>query len=274
MNKKNDFSSPAIETDSLEILSEKLLQTTAELFEANRLLKQYEKERSEMLANISHDLRAPITAIRGALDLLSSHPDASPEEILSTVQLLDRRTKTLEDLIQDMYFLFTLENSSASLNLETVPAAPFLEEYFFDISLNPLYDNHKLELDLPSDLPALIRIDIQKMLRVLDNLFTNAAKYSGDGTTITLHAEILSENRQLMIEVADNGIGIPADAVSHIFDRTYTVSRARTPGHTSGSGLGLCIVRTIIERFGGNITCISKEGEGCCFRILLPLASE
>ncbi|MBQ9120349.1 MAG: HAMP domain-containing histidine kinase [Lachnospiraceae bacterium] len=268
---RSDFITPEVETDTLESLSEKLLHTTAQLMTANRQLEQFQKERSEMLSNISHDLRAPITAIRSALDLMTSRPDATVTELRDTLQLIDRRTATLENLIQDMYLLFTVENPTSQMQLETIEAAPFLEEYFFDISLQTLYEPHNLTLDMPETLSGHICIDPQKMLRVLDNLFTNAAKYSGDDTTITLRVRSLPEHEQLLIEVIDNGIGIPAEALSRIFDRTYTVSRARTPGSTAGSGLGLCIVRTIIERFGGEVCCESTLGKGCCFRILLPL---
>lgn len=270
---KNNFTSPELETDTLETLSAKLIQTTAELSRANLQLLRYQKERNEMLANISHDLRAPITAIRSTLDLLKSQKEPSEKDMRDALNLIDRRTATLESLIQDMYFLFTLENPSAALDFKVVDAAPLLEEYFFDCSENPLYANHKLELELSPSLSAPVRIDVQKMLRVLDNLFTNAAKYSGDGTTITLRADLLKDSSQLFIEVKDNGIGIPADAISHIFDRTYTVSRARTPGKTAGSGLGLCIVQTILEKFGGTVSCESRENAGCSFQILLPLAA-
>lgn len=268
---KHDFNTPSIESDTLEILSQKLLRTTAELMSANQKLERYQQERSEMLANISHDLRAPITAIRSALDLLNSKNDASAEDLWETLHLIDRRTSSLENLIQDMYLLFTAENPSSAFDFQEIEIAPFLEEYYVDLSLNPAYDAHKLELDLSPDLSALVRIDIQKFLRVLDNLFTNALKYSGDHTTILLRSFVNNEENMLEIDVEDNGIGIPPEAIDHIFDRTYTVSRARTPGKASGSGLGLCIVRTIIERFGGSVSCQSTYGEGCCFRILLPL---
>lgn len=270
MNKQN-FSAPAIETDNIEVLSQKLLDTTAELMSANRQLERYQKERSEMLANISHDLRAPITAIRSALDLLGSRKNATMEDLWETVHLIDRRTASLENLIQDMYLLFTAENPSSAFDFQEIEIAPFLEEYYFDISLNPAYDSHKLELDLPPELTAFVRVDIQKMLRVLDNLYTNALKYSGNDTTILLRAFINAEKNMLEIDVEDNGIGIPPEAIEHIFDRTYTVSRARTPGKATGSGLGLCIVKTIIERFGGSISCKSTYGNGCSFQLLLPI---
>ncbi|HKM35859.1 MAG TPA: histidine kinase dimerization/phospho-acceptor domain-containing protein, partial [Lachnospiraceae bacterium] len=103
--KKNTFNAPGIESNTIETLSAKLLEVTDLLSKSNEKLKREQKEREEMLANISHDLRAPITAIRSAIDYLTSDQKLSKEDINSSLLLIDRRTKTLENLIQDMYYL-------------------------------------------------------------------------------------------------------------------------------------------------------------------------
>lgn len=268
---KQQFKSPAMESNTIDTLSARLLKTTADLMQANQQLEQIQRERSEMLSNISHDLRAPVTAIRSAVDLLNSGHALTAEETQHAIHLIDRRTAALENLIQDMYLLFSIENPSVKLKFEDVPAGLFLEEYFYDTCLNSLYENKNMQLDLPENLAGTLHIDIQNMIRVLDNLFTNAAKYSLPGASITMRARILQESSQLKLEIIDTGIGIPADSLTHIFERTYTVSRARTPEGTAGSGLGLCIVRTILDRFDASISCSSIEGEGSTFTILLPV---
>lgn len=269
--KKEAFSSPSIESETIDILSAKLLAVTAELSATNKELTRIQKEREEMLSNISHDLRAPVTAIRSALDYLTSAKEVSVEEYQTTVALISRRTKTLEDLIQDMYYLFCVEDTSKKLNVETIEAAPFLEEYFYDTLADSRYDTHDMQLVLAEDLNCKINVDIPKLVRVMDNLFTNAAKYTPEDSSITLGAHIDAESSQLVISIADNGPGIPADALPHIFNRTYTVSSARTPGSATGSGLGLSIVKAIMERHGGSAECESKEGEGCKFVLRLPI---
>lgn len=268
--KKGTFEQATIESETIESLSAKLLATTAQLMESNRELQQMQKERSEMLANISHDLRAPITAIRSAVDYMSTSKDLSPEDYRSTLQLIDRRTKTLEDLIQDMYYLFCVEDTSKELQYETVDAAAFFEEYFFDAIVDSRYDAHNMELDIAEDVHCTIHIDLQKMVRVLDNLFTNAAKYSPAGTDITLKVSYPETHDKLLVQVTDNGTGIPADALPHLFSRTYTVSSARTPGSATGSGLGLSIVKAIVERHSGTVWCDSIEGKGSTFSFTLP----
>lgn len=271
--KKNIFEQPTIESETIESLSAKLLATTAQLMETNRELQKIQKERSEMLANISHDLRAPITAIRSSVDYLISGKNLTGEDYTSSLKLIDRRTKTLEDLIQDMYYLFCVEDTSKELALETVDAAAFLEEYFYDAIVDTRYDEHNMDLVIGENVDCTIQIDLQKIVRVLDNLFTNAAKYSPTGTDITLKARVTEDSQMLQVSVIDNGIGIPQDSLAHIFSRTYTVSSARTPNSVTGSGLGLSIVKAIVERHGGAVSCESEEGKGSCFTFTLPCQS-
>ena len=134
MNKAS-FVSPSVEKETIESLSQKLLEVNRQLTEANRELKRVQSEKEEMLSNISHDLRAPITAIRSALDYLNSGQEISMEDYIASLQLIDRRTQTLENLIQDMYYLFCVEDTSRELELVTLEAAPFLEEYFYDMMI-------------------------------------------------------------------------------------------------------------------------------------------
>jgi len=269
--KKNEFHTPVIENKTIEELSAELLIKSKQLSDANLNLQMEQKERKEMLSNISHDLRAPITAIRNAIDYLNSGHTTDINDYISFVKLIDRRTKTLENLIHDMYYLFCVEDDSKELDYQIVPAFPFLEEYYYDALADSKYDNKVLELDIPDTLECNIRIDVQKMIRVLDNLFTNAAKYSNDGAMITLKACLNNTNERLLICVEDTGIGIPKDSLPHIFNRTYTVCDARTPEGVTGSGLGLSIVKAIVERMDGLITCESTEGKGSTFCIELPV---
>ena len=126
-------------------------------------------------------------------------------------------------------------------------------------------------LDLPEDLQCQIDIDVQKMVRVLDNLFTNAAKYTPKESSINLRAKITSDHQFLQIAVSDNGPGIPPEALPHLFGRTYTVSASRTPNSATGSGLGLAIVKAIVERHNGTVSCTSQPGKGSTFTIQLPI---
>lgn len=269
---KKDFARPSIENDTIESLSARLISANSQLSQANRRLQELQRQRSEMLANISHDLRAPITAIRSAVDYLTSGQELTPEDRLSSLQLIDRRTRTLESLIQDMYYLFCVEDTSKKLNRQDIPAVQFLEEYFYDALADSRYSRHTLLLDIDEGVEGILCIDIQKIVRVLDNLLGNAAKYAAEGTEICLKAFCPAGGESLSVSVLDQGNGIPQEALAHIFERTYTVSSARTPCSATGSGLGLSIVKAIVERHGGTVSCESREGEGSCFTFTLPFA--
>jgi len=264
-----EFQSPNLESKTVEEL-------TVQLMDAHIKLQTLQKEREMMLANISHDLRAPITAIRSAVDLVLSTDVLSKEDIHKTLSLIDKRTAVLEDLINDMYYLFCIEDVSRPLNTEPVDACAFLEEYFYDATIDSRYDAFDMQLDVPTDLNCTINIEPQKMVRVLDNLMTNSAKYAGEKATyIRLSARVNKKEKTdfcpyLIISVSDNGCGIAPEALPHIFTRTYTVSNARTPGTSSGSGLGLSIAKAIIERHGGTIKVESSLGKGTTFTVSLP----
>ncbi|MCI6517407.1 MAG: HAMP domain-containing histidine kinase [Lachnospiraceae bacterium] len=269
MNKAN-FVSPSVEKETIESLSQKLLEANQQLSETNKELKRIQQEREEMLSNISHDLRAPITAIRSSVDYIQSLVAPGTDDYRNSIALIDRRTKTLENLIQDMYYLFCVEDHSRELQLTSLDAASFLEEYFYDLLSDKCFDTHDMQLVLPKNLNCRICVDVQKFVRVLDNLFTNAEKYTPADSRIVLSAEIDPIASLLVVSVTDNGPGIPAGDLSHIFNRTYTVSEARTPGSRTGSGLGLAIAKTIMERHNGSIMCSNVQTGGCCFTLQLP----
>lgn len=269
--KKNTFASPGIESQTIEELSKQLLETTAQLYAANEQLQKEQAQKREMLANISHDLRAPITAIRSSIDYLTGGQTLSKEDLDSSLQLIHRRTLTLENLIQDMYFLFCVEDTSRALELEEVDAALFFETYFYDAICDTKFDDKNMSLDMPEDLSCTLSIDVQKIIRVLDNLFNNAAKYSPEGADITLKVEASTASDLLTISLIDTGYGIPKEAVEHVFGRTYTVSSARTPNSATGSGLGLSIVKAIVERHEGSVACKSEESKGSTFSFTLPV---
>ena len=259
-----EFQSPNLESKTIEELTVQLLETHSKL-------QVLQKERQMMLVNISHDLRAPITVIRSALDLALSTDTFSTDDLLKTLNIIDKRTTVLENLINDMYYLFCVEDASQPLYIQNIDACTFLEEYFYNAIIDTRYDNFDMQLDVPTDLNCTINIEPQKIVRVLDNLMINASKYAGEKASyIRLSTRMQKEDNtssdcQLIIIVSDDGCGIAPEALPHIFSRTYTVSNARTPGASSGSGLGLSIAKAIVERHGGSINAESTLGKGTSF---------
>lgn len=247
-------------------------ELAAALMKTNAELKEMEQSRSEFYANISHDLRSPLAALKSSVEYLQSLEHVSDGELTGTLSIMEGRIKVMETMVNDMFLLTTLENTDIPFHTDKVMMGPFLEEFFFEREMEQRYSKRKLILTVPFDLKACAMIDADKFMRLLDNLFTNALKYSKDGDEIELGAGM--QEHELAIWVRDSGIGIPADKVKRVFDRTFTVSKARTPDlEKSGCGLGLSIAKTIAERMGGRIECESKEGEGSVFTIFLPVIS-
>lgn len=267
MEKKNTFSKPELGTEDLSLA---LYNVTQKLEQTNAILKETQQQKDLLFANISHDLRSPITAIRNSIEYLLSMDTIDKEELTSTLRLMERRSIYLETLINDVFLLSSIHINENLFHYETLNLTFLLEDFFFTVSEDSRYDNRKLYLDVPEDFDACVSVDSKMLLRALDNLFTNALKYSYDGASIRLNAFL--EQEMVHVTVTDTGIGIEEEHLSKIFDASYMVESARTPSSTTGTGLGLSIVKAIMEQFGGTIWCESKAGVGSTFHFTLPLA--
>ena len=263
---KNRFEKPEL---SVEELSRALYEVNLKLQEANRKLTEQEKARLEFYANISHDLRAPVTALSNSLEYLLSNKQLSYEETINTLLIMQKRTKYMEHLIHDIFLLSSLDSSDNKVHKENVDMRFLLEDYFYLCEADTRYENCELNLELPEDLQLTLYIDPALMQRVLDNLFTNALKYSKGIPHITLGAYI--KDNEFIIYVEDCGVGISAEYLTKIFDRSFMVEKSRTPDSESSSGFGLSIVKSIIEHHNGSICCESELEKGSRFIIRLPL---
>lgn len=267
---KNTFEAPNL---SVEDLSKALYETSIHLQQANEKLRMQEKERLEFYANISHDLRAPMTAICNTIEYLESTDQLSPEEFKTTLSLLKNRTQYMKSLINDIFLLSSLESSNDKFHPEPVDVCFFLEDYFYSCEADSSYEQCELSLHIAEDLSVAsptLQLDPHLMQRVLDNLFSNAVKYSDETPYISLSAAF-SSPKEITLCVEDHGLGISEEALPRIFDRSYRVDSSRTPGEDSGSGFGLSIVKTIIEHHGGSVRCESTLGTGTRFLLTLPL---
>lgn len=253
---------------TVEKLSEELVIANLKLTQANEKLRQAEQARSEMFSNISHDLRSPITAIKNSVEILSDMAEYSPEKVKPLLAIMNRRIDTLEQLINDIFLLVSLDNNCKKMHLEPLPIGFFLEDFFFCREADSYYADRTLLLNVTEDLKTLVLVDPHELERVLDNLFTNAYKYSNEGDTISLATKL--ENDRVIVSVSDTGIGIAKEHITKVFDRCFIAEKARTPS-ASSTGLGLSITKSIIEHFNGSIWCESSLGEGSTFSFSLPI---
>ena len=271
MSTKSTFEAPNL---SVEDLSKALYETSMRLQQANDQLRKQEKERLEFYANISHDLRAPLTAISNGVEFLEIKEGLSEEDLRTTLTLLRNRIDYMKRLVNDIFLLSSLESSDDKFHPEEVDFCFFLEDYYYFCEEDSNFANCQMSLDISEELSKdapIINLDPHLMQRVFDNLLSNARKYCNQRPVIKIEAAYESEAKEkIVLKFSDNGIGIPAEAIPHIFDRSYQVEVSRTPDSNSSSGFGLTIVKTVIERHGGRVSCESKMGEGATFIILLP----
>ncbi len=258
------FVSPNI--DSADALSSKLIAVGLELEASNKRLLESEKARNRILQNISHDLRAPLAAVRGAVDrLVSGTP--SKEERKKLLTIIDRRLVSLEKLVDELHLSQRLEQPEFTLKTQVLPISVFLEEYFINLEVSDNFSNRNLSLSLSDNADIVAAIDPDHFIRVLDNLTQNALRHTLDGDSISISQTF--NDSHVIINITDTGEGIAPEHLAQIWNRTFTVSTARTPNKT-GSGLGLHIVQLIVEKHGGTIECTSNLNEGTTFSISIP----
>lgn len=266
--KKNRFSEPSLSVEEL----------SKALYEVNRKLDNTIRQRNELFANISHDLRSPITAIHNSIEYLQSLDHISDDDIQSVLPLLYERTLVLEKMINDIFLLTKLDASESMLNLREVSLYSFLENYYTSIYSDKLHTGRNLNINLSAlSVHTAVLMDSDYLKRVLDNLYTNALKFTNSGDQIELSAFDSLHGTHLSVPSAvfaikDTGLGISSKDILHIFERAYTASTARTPSDHSGSGLGLSICQSIVQKHNGTIWCESQGSNmGSCFFIEIPI---
>ena len=219
-----------------------------------------ERLQQEFLAMTSHELRNPLVSIRGNAQLMRRREAYSARAVDAIVVQADRLDRLVGDL------LLTSQLAADRLDLR-LARADLAAEARAAVALLPT-DGPPIHVEAAAG-PLPVQADRQRLGQVFANLLTNAAKYSPAGGAITVRASV--EAGEARVAVSDQGVGIPPDALPHLFDRFYRV--AATAGHAPGLGLGLYIARRIIEAHGGTLSVASAPGVGSTFTVSLPLAA-
>jgi PAS domain S-box-containing protein len=239
--------------------------------EAQRLELAVERERVEVLrrfiSDASHDLRTPLSVMRTSLYLLKrTMPEVQFEKGQSHVQLLDEQIKRIETLLNDLLTMSNLDRADAdTFEFRSCDLNILIKQILADYEDN--IDEKKHNVELVQGAVPNIQADTQKLRRALEAIIDNAINYTPDGGHITITT--LKSEVDVIVEVKDNGIGINAVDLPHIFDRFYRVDKARRL-EKGGMGLGLAIARRVVQVHSGKIAVESTPGAGSMFRIMLP----
>jgi len=234
------------------------------LDEQNQRLRELDRFKSDMMATLSHELRTPLTSIVSFTGLLrEAEPSMSPqaEEFLD---IIERNSDRLLRLISDLLLLGHLEAGSLPLDLASVSVADLAEEAVRARSA-PAY-RRGVTLEVSADDGPPVRIDRHRMLQVLDNLISNAIKFTEPRGSVSVAAHF--DRGEWRIDVADSGIGIPAEEQEKIFDRFFRASNARIDA-VPGTGLGLSVVKAIADLHGARVDMSSTPGKGTTFSVFL-----
>jgi len=237
------------------------------LFHDITQLKQTDKVRRDFVANVSHELRTPLSILRGYIETLLDNPQTSDKELSRILRVMERHSKRLGLLIDDLLTLARLESRSAGLQFSDVQLAGLFQSVIRDWEKKLAEKQLKVVVDLSPD-ARTIRADETRLHEVLYNLLDNALKYSRENGEIRLRGA--QHGPEIVLSVTDNGIGISKDDLPRVFERFYRADKARSR-ELGGTGLGLAIVKHIAQLHGGRVEAESELGKGTTIRVVLPI---
>lgn len=257
----------ADEIDNMGTTIEQMSQVIVEQF---KQLRQSDITRRELIANISHDLRTPLTSMCGYLETLQIKKDQlSADEQDKYIELTIRHSERLSALVTDLFELAMLESPDSKAQIEQFSLAELAHDVLQKFELKTSQKNLKVNCEVPEE-ASFVQGDIAMIERVLENLIENSIKFSDPGGTLAIYVSPSDDN--LEVKIVDTGIGIAETDLPNLFQRFYRVDKSRSD-REKGSGLGLAIAYRILQLHGSSISVTSMPGEGSCFFFSLPIAS-
>lgn len=238
----------------------------AEIRQSDQLKKETERARQEWIANITHDLKTPLSPVKGYAELLARGTANDSQTVQEYGSIILKNVDHVEKLINDLKLTYQLESGALPFHPEQVRLVRYLKELVIDIVNDPAFSNRNIEFEC--DLPEITAtIDPDLFHRAVCNLVVNALVHNPPDTTVTVSVSE-DKGRDIFISVRDNGAGISEEAQAELFTRYYRGTN--TKEKPEGSGLGLAIAKQIITLHGGDITVKSKLGDGTEFSIQIP----
>ncbi|AZV50567.1 two-component system histidine kinase PnpS [Bacillus halotolerans] len=232
--------------------------------------KKLEQMRKDFVANVSHELKTPITSIKGFTETLLDGAMEDKEALSEFLSIILKESKRLQSLVQDLLDLSKIEQQNFTLSIETFDAAKMLADIETLLKHKATERGISLQLNVPKD-PLYVAGDPHRLKQVFLNLVNNALTYTPEKGSVAINVK--PGETEIQIEVSDTGIGIQKEEISRIFERFYRVDKDRSR-NSGGTGLGLAIVKHLIEAHEGKIDVTSEPGRGTVFTVTLKRAAE
>ncbi len=246
--------------DSLDVL-------TGELRRARTESERLDAAREEWIAGITHDLRTPLTSVRGYADVLASDYEFDPAEVRRQAAIIARQAEHLQELIDDLMLTFRLNADALPLSRTRTDLIELVRDAAVDLANDPRAGGCEVVFDEPPG-TGEVAVDVDPMLfrRAVSNLLTNAAVHNPTGTTVRIR--VMRDSGSAQVSIADDGTGMDAATLERLFDRYYRGTS--TESMSDGTGLGMAIARQIVEAHGGTLEASSAAGAGTTVTLRIP----
>ena len=237
------------------------------LKESTEESRQAEEKNRELISNISHDLKTPITAIKGYVEGIKDGVADTPEKMDKYIRTIYNKANDMERLINELTYYSRIDNNRIPYNFHRINVADYFGDCVEEVGIDLEQRNIRLNYSNMTPQDTMVIADPEQMKKVINNIISNSVKYM-DKPNGRIEIRILDESDSIHIEIEDNGKGIAQKDLGKIFDRFYRKDASRNSAQ-GGSGIGLSIVKKIIEDHGGYIWATGKEGEGTCIHFVL-----
>ena len=236
------------------------------LEEFRKVFKQRKNEQNRFVMGLSHDLKTPIAIIKGYAEGISDGLLSDPKKQKEALRIILLKTTQLETMVDDMVSFIKMNESDWTKNFVEYDLGEYLETVEKYISNTGSVFNRNITSEMKVPRGIKIKMDKQLVSRALENIFSNAVRYTEDGGVISLNADLFADKAQ--IKIADTGIGMTQEDAGHVFELFYRGTHSR---REQGQGIGLSVVKTVMDVHGWDIDVESKLGKGTAFIITIPL---
>ncbi|MEN6463091.1 MAG: HAMP domain-containing sensor histidine kinase [Syntrophomonas sp.] len=239
------------------------------LRESEKTNLEYEENRKNLIANISHDLKTPITSIQGYIEMIMDNELVQPDKINKYLKTIYNNTNYMNKLIDDLFLFSKLDIDKVDFNYEIINVRAFMGDLMDELRFELEEINAEFIYQDKMDQDSSVSIDGKRVHQAIKNILGNAVKY-GPETDLKISVELFRKDDTACLSITDNGPGIAQEKLPYIFDRFYRIDNERSKDLMS-TGLGLAISKELIEAQGGKIMVSSFEETGSCFTLCFPI---